>query len=278
MIHAAVTRPSRQEHRFAEVVYRATDLLGNFSDFPDRPLAWSRAPAGTQGEWTLDFDGQGFWLRMNDSNQQFGLELQTRPQKPIVFQGPNGYSRKSEDSGAASMYYSYTRLDTSGSLSWDGEEYAVSGTSWMDKEFSSGLLGEEQVGWDWFSLQLDDQSELMVFQLRRKDGSTDYRWATSIQTSGEVEYLRPDAWNVAVTDTWTSRDGEARYPSGWRITLRGRELLIVPEIEDQENRSELVPGLAYWEGMVRVNGESGNKIGTGYVELTGYRRDSTLPL
>ena len=272
MGHAAITDFASGRHRFSELLYREVPFLGGFGRYPDPLIAWSRAPAGTDGRWTLSWNGRGFDFAMVDRARGVAFELNTEPAKPLVFQGPNGYSRKGAGATAASQYYGFTRLRTAGALALDGATWSVRGESWMDKEFGSNQLGENQVGWDWFSLQLADGRELMLYLLRNKAGAVDFARGTLVAAEGMARYLEPRDWVVRSTETWTSRATGARYPSRWVVELPadGLRLEVVPELADQENRSRLVADLHYWEGAVRVLGGDGAAVGRGYVELTGY--------
>lgn len=193
---------------------------------------------------------------MRDDAQQIAFSLSTHPAKPLIFQGPNGYSRKDATAQAASQYYSFTRLQTTGRLSIGGKTWTVAGESWMDKEFGSNKLASHQVGWDWFSLQLDDGREVMLYQLRRENGTPD---------------LDRDAFAVASQARWKSPHTTGVYPSRWRISIPGEglDLEVVAEMANQENRSRIMPTMHYWEGAVQVR-QNGQPVGRGYVELTGY--------
>jgi predicted secreted hydrolase len=272
MGHAAVGDLAAGQHRFSELLYREMALLGGFGRYPDPAIAWSRAPAGTDGAWTLSWNGRAFDLAMVDRARGMAFRLETAPGKPLVFQGPNGFSRKGPGRTAASQYYSLTRLHTRGTLALDGVEWPVTGQSWMDKEFGSNQLGEDQLGWDWFSLQLADGRDVMLYHLRGKTREASFARGTLVAPDGTVRYLAPSDWVIRPTATWTSPATRARYPSGWTIELPGEGLSVevVPELADQENRSRLVPDLHYWEGAVRVLGRDGAPAGRGYVELTGY--------
>lgn len=280
MGHAAVTDPERREHRFSELLYRETPLLGGLGKFPDPLIAWVHGPVGTAERWTLRWNGQSFDFAMSDERQGMGFELTTQPLKDLVLQGPNGFSRKGDEPGAASLYYSFTRLATEGTLRVDGESFHVGGESWMDKEFSSSQLAEGQQGWDWFSLQLDDRRELMIYRLRAGDGSPDFRHATLVSSEGQPHYLGADEWSVVATDSWKSQASGASYPSRWTVTLPAEELSIDvrPVLADQENRSDLPGGVYYWEGAVDLFDASGKPLGRGYVELTGYGENSRPPV
>ena len=275
MGHAAVSDLDRDEHRFSEVIHRAMPLLGGFGAWPEPLIAWSRAPAGTPDTWRLSWNGSGFDFEIRDDAQAMSFALSTRPGKPLVFQGPNGYSRKTQSGDGASLYYSFTRLQTSGHLSLDGQTWQVSGESWMDKEFFTRVLAPYQTGWDWFSLQLDDRREVMLFLLRREDDATDFASGTVVHPDGSTTYLDGSAFTVTRQAHWKSPHTEAVYPSRWRLSIPQEQLDldIVVEMADQENRSRLIGTLHYWEGAVRLL-QNGLSVGRGYVELTGYGTSS----
>jgi predicted secreted hydrolase len=278
MGHAALIDLEKRRHVFSEILYREMPLLSGFSAHPERRIGWSRAPAGTDGIWSLEWNGEGFDFEARDDRERFGFRLSTRPEKPLVFQGPNGYSRKGESETAASLYYSLTRLETSGEVELDGVRYEVSGESWMDKELSSSQLEDDQMGWDWFSLQLDDGRELMLYLMRGIDGRIDFAKGTLVSAGGEARYLEDVDFSVDVLDHWTSPSTSARYPSKWRVRLSDLDLVVVPRLSDQENRSRLPRGVYYWEGAVGVEDAAGISVGKGFVELTGYGEGNRPPV
>lgn len=201
------------------------------------------------------------------------LDLSLGEGKPPVLQGEGGLSRKGPEPGNASYYYSLTRMPTTGSLQVGGERYRVSGDSWMDREWSTSALGPDEVGWDWFALQLSDGRELMLYRIRRRDGRiSPYSAGTLVERDGRARPLAAGDALVEVLDTWASpRDG-ARYPAHWRVRVPAAALDVVvrPIVADQE----LNLAVRYWEGAVDVNGTAGGAPvgGRGYVELTGYGR------
>ena len=146
MGHASLSDLREDRHVFSDVLYREIPLLGGFGQFPDSLLAWCRGPAGTPELWTLRWNGVAFDLSMADRNRGIAFDLTTRPEKPMIFQGPEGYSQKGAAPSEASLYYSFTRLRTSGTVTQNGATVAVRGQSWMDKEFGSNQLAPEQVG------------------------------------------------------------------------------------------------------------------------------------
>jgi predicted secreted hydrolase len=203
------------------------------------------------------------------------LVLDLLPTKPMVLQGDRGLSQKSSEPGNASYYYSFTRIETHGTLTINQEPFAVSGQSWMDREWSTSALGADQAGWDWFALQLDDGYDLMFYQLRRKDGGIDpHSRGTLVGPHGRTTTLPAQEVKIEVMDTWESPRG-GHYPSQWRFEIPSAQLEfdITPVLPDQE----LVASVRYWEGAVDVRGRrNGAEVkGHGYVELTGYGSKGT---
>lgn len=204
-------------------------------------------------------------------SQTFTLDLVLKDLTGPILQGDQGYSQKGSDPGSASYYFSQPRLASQGMLQIDGQTFQVEGMSWMDHEFSTSALSPGQVGWDWFSIQLDDGSELMVFQIRRQDGTIDpFSSGTWIAPDGSARHLGRNDFEITATDTWKSPQTGAVYPARWtvRVPSLSLELDIRPVVAEQE----LDLSYQYWEGAVDVVGaQSGSPVsGVGYVELTGY--------
>ncbi|HET9551443.1 MAG TPA: lipocalin-like domain-containing protein [Anaeromyxobacteraceae bacterium] len=279
MAHAAVTELATGRHRFAEVLWRDAPLLAGFGAPPGPGVVSAQAPPGTPGRWTLDLDGSTWRLRARDDGAGLALDLAATPSRPLVLEGPNGYSRKAAAEGYASEYYSQTRLATEGTLLLDGRAVPVRGESWMDREVGSSALAPEQAGWDWFALRLADGRDLMLYVLRRADGAADWRSATLVSPDGKATFLADGDWRLRATGRWTSPATGAAYPSGWRVEVpaAGLALDVTPLVAAAENRSRRVPGLFYWEGPVEVRSQ-GRPAGEGYVELTGRGVGSRPPL
>jgi predicted secreted hydrolase len=206
---------------------------------------------------------------------RLGVELTLEPGKPFVLQGPAGYSRKGREPGNASHYYSLTRMPTIGRVVIDGESFEVSGSSWMDHEFGSSFLEPAQVGWDWFSIQLDDGFDLMVFQLRRSDGRADPNSSgTLVRPDGSAVPLRAGDVRLVPGATWRSASSGATYPIEWRIEIPAQRLAVDVRaaLPNQELRTERSTGVTYWEGSIDVRGtRAGRPVsGRGYLEMTGY--------
>jgi len=278
MGHAAVTDLATGRHLFSEVLYRAVPLLAGFGDPSDPLLAWSRGPPGTAERWELRRDGEGFAVRVADARAGLSLRLDLRPSRPPVLQGPGGVSRKSEREGFASLYYSVTRLSTSGTVTLADRSFAVRGESWMDREFGSSQLAPDQAGWDWFALRLADGRDLMAYVLRGRGDAAGFRSGTLVEADGTPRWLRGEELEVVATGSWRSPATGAEYPAGWRVRLpsAGLSLDVQPLVPDQENRGGTAP--YYWEGAVRVTGPGGEAMGEGYVELTGYGEGNRPPI
>ncbi len=214
-------------------------------------------------------------LSLRATADGYEIDLRLTPLKPPVIHGLDGISRKGNGHGQASHYYSLTRLRTEGTVRLPGETLQVNGTSWMDHEFGSADLGEGQVGWDWFSLQLQDRTEVMFYVLRRADGSPDPASSgTFIAADGRARHLTNDEITISVLAHWNSAASQARYPSAWRLGVPslGLSLTLSPLMANQELITGKSTRVTYWEGAVSIEGtRHGEPIsGQGYVELTGY--------
>jgi predicted secreted hydrolase len=192
-----------------------------------------------------------------------------------VTHGLDGYSRKGRDPSNASHYYSLPRLDTRGALTIAGQRFEVSGLSWMDHEFGTSMLEPEQLGWDWFALQLADGRDIMLYQMRRKGGARDpFSSGSIVSREGHVTRLAADDYRLEPLEFWQSPATKARYPVRWRVTIPGQglSLEVAAAMPNQELHTPRSTGVTYWEGAVNVTGGSPAALvrGSGYMELTGY--------
>ena len=218
------------------------------------------------GNWQVRWDKASDAQTLLAQAAGVRLTLHLTPQTPPVINGENGVSQKAEGAGKASYYVSFPLLAVEGSLNGA----AVTGTSWMDHEWFTHQLEDFQQGWDWFSIQLAGRTELMLFQLRRTDGSLDpYSSGTYIAPGGHATHMAHENFRLEPLEFWTSPHTHARYPVAWRITVpsRGVDLVCRAAVRDQELVSEGGAGPTYWEGAVTY---SGSASGVGYLEMTGY--------
>jgi predicted secreted hydrolase len=215
-------------------------------------------------------------------DERFQLHLTLCPEKLPVIHGENGVSQKAVGPGRASHYISLTRLVTSGSIELGGKMFDVNGTSWMDHEFFTHQLAAEQTGWDWLSLQLADNTELMLFHIRRKDGSIDpYSAGTYVDAQGRTTHLRASEFVLQpLGERWRSPASSAVYPVHWKITIPklSMELEVKSPLESQELTGKTNLALNYWEGAIVVSGNRKAQTigGVGYLEMTGYDRPVQL--
>lgn len=223
-------------------------------------------------DWSAERVGEDIHIKAKKDG--YALQLVLAAVKPVVLHGSEGYSRKGAADGQASYYYSITRLQATGSLTFKGVSHQVAGYAWMDHEFGSSILSRDQVGWDWFSLQLDDGSDLMVFHLRKKDGTFEPTFGTFVPADGSAVDLAAHSIIISAGGTWTSPHSGATYPSSWTVEIPSERLSlhISPLVVDQELVTGRSTGVTYWEGAVQVRGKrDGSPVtGRGYTELTGY--------
>jgi predicted secreted hydrolase len=263
--HFTVTDENGNRFRLTESVSRPA--LGLAGSETQRYHAWIH-------DWSAELLPDNRTHRLRAVAPGFAIALDLTPEKPPVIHGFAGVSQKAAGPGRASHYYSLTRLATRGTLTLDGATLPVTGLSWMDHEFGSNQLGPDQAGWDWFSLQLDDRRELMLYLMRLKNSGVDpVSSGTWVHADGTWQHLALRDFQVQATGQWQSPATRGRYPAGWTVRLPadGLVLTVTPTVPDQELAPELIP-VRYWEGSVRVEGRQGSRPvrGVGYVELTGY--------
>ena len=233
------------------------------------------------GNWQIQWHGSEQELAAID--ERFQLHLTLHLEKPPVVHGENGVSQKAEGRGRASHYISLTRLATSGFIELGNKKFEVQGASWMDHEFFTTQLEPGQTGWDWLSLQFEDRTELMLFHIRRKDGSIDpYSAGTYVDAEGKTAHLRSTDFQLEpVGEKWTSPLTGVAYPIQWRIMIPKLGVVLDAKTplasQEMTSRTKLAPN--YWEGAVFVSGQRNAQPlnGAGYLEMTGYDHPVELP-
>ena len=232
------------------------------------------------GNWQIQWQGSD--QKLNAIDPRFQLHLMLHPEKPPVIHGENGVSQKAEGPGRASHYISLTRLAASGVIELGNKKFEVAGASWMDHEFFTHQLDSNQTGWDWLSLQLEDRTELMLFNIRHTDGSIDpYSAGTYVDANGKTTHLRSSDFTLKPAgEKWTSTLTGAAYPVHWKIAILklGLEMEAKTLLASQEltGNSRIAPN--YWEGAIVFTGQQNSQPigGTGYLEMTGYDRPVQL--
>ena len=242
--------------------------------------------AGAQGDpyrvWLEDWsiaESEAGVYRLIAEQEDVAIDMTLTDEMGIVLHGENGYSRKGENTTNASYYYSQPRLRAEGTVDVDGVSHSVSGVVWKDHEFSTSVLDQDQVGWDWFSLQFENGYSLMLFQLRQSNGGTS-AWSsgTFIHADGTTAPVNKNGFAITILDEWRSPHTGGVYPAGWQLQINDLDCLIEirPWMADQEIH---FPAFTYWEGAVYFDGTCNGSParGNGYVELTGYAGNLPLP-
>jgi predicted secreted hydrolase len=266
--HFAITDVDGKAFRFYEKMNRASAFTANAAEgkldvFNE---SW-RAMTNRDGSW-----------RLIANEGKDAIDLTLRSSKPPAIHGENGISVKALGAGYASHYYSMTALEVAGTV--NGKK--CTGGAWMDHEFGSSALRENQQGWDWFSIQLDNETEIMLYVIRTKDGTPDVTSSGSLITSdGRVVHIKREEMRITPASRWKSPKSGATYPMGWRIALPSFDvaLTLTPLLEDQELVTHGSTRVTYWEGAVGVSGSFGGTPvrGDGYVEMTGYDKAFRAP-
>ena len=242
---------------------------------------FSRGAAGLAGaqaepyrvwleDWSVEELPSGE-VRLLANGDDVALDLLLTQTLPPILHGDGGLSAKGPEPGNASYYYSQVRQETRGTVRLGEETVAVTGLSWKDHEYSTSALSDGAIGWDWFSLQFDNGSSLMFFQIRREDGTLEpFSSGSFIAADGTVTHLTREDWSLAVLDEWTSPTSGATYPAGWRIEIESLDLVL--EGRPLMLNQELNVSTVYWEGASQFSGTlAGQPVSAlGYVEMTGY--------
>jgi predicted secreted hydrolase len=266
MAHFAITDVAAGRHQAFEKLSR--QAVGWAGARADRYHVWI-------DDWGVQLEGDRHRLTASAAEPSITLDLSLTEGKPPAFHGDRGFSQKGSEPGNASHYYSLTRMPTRGTMALDGRRFDVEGASWMDHEFGSSFLEKTQAGWDWFSIQLDDGTDMMLFQLRGSDGTIDPRSSgTVVGVDGRTSPMPAGAFTLNPGRRWSSPATGARYPVEWRIEAPGARaaLIVKAAIDPQELHAGLQSGITYWEGVIDVTGTRDARpvTGTGYLEMTGY--------
>jgi predicted secreted hydrolase len=202
------------------------------------------------------------------------IDLKLAPAKSEVIHGKNGISQRGPLPANASHYYSISRAVSSGQITIGDENFDVSGLSWIDHEFGTSFLDEQQRGWDWFSIQLEDGRDLMLFRIRRDDGSIDPRSSgTLIDSRGGQTHLEYSNFSLTPGNAWRSMESGAKYPTSWQVDFpeHALSLKVSAAFAEQELRTTDSAGITYWEGSITAEDIKDGRIrGRGYLEMTGY--------
>jgi predicted secreted hydrolase len=234
------------------------------------------------GDWTIREARDGRHLLRATLGDDLIFEVALRPTKPAALNGHEGRGVSFKDEGEASRYFSFTRMEAEGEITWHGETERATGAAWMDREFGTWRTTEKQKGWDWFSLQLSTGAELMVYHIRDAENRpSEFSSGTFVDAEGRATHLTRADFVLTPLDYWTSPHTGARYPIKWRLSVArfGIDVEVVPVMQDQELDTRGTTMIIYWEGACTVRGTHGaaETKGRAYVELVGYDRSHEQP-
>ncbi|HEV2705091.1 MAG TPA: lipocalin family protein [Pyrinomonadaceae bacterium] len=274
LAHFAITDESRASFRYAHRK-SANSLL-------DPPALTSvRRFYLKLGDWTVR-EAHGIHLLRATLDDDLIFEAALKPVKPAVLNGHEGIGVSFKDKGEASRYFSFTRMEAEGDITWHGTTERFKGSAWMDREFGTWRTTDNQKGWDWFSLQLETDAELMVYHIRDREGRpSPFSSGTYVDAAGNFTHLTREDFQLDTLGHWRSPETGAVYPSGWRLRVErfGIDMTVTPVIKNQELDTRGTTMIVYWEGACVVEGRHGEREtrGRAYVELVGYDRSHERP-
>jgi len=223
--------------------------------------------------WKISSMHKDHWLPLEliVTEKDFSLKLQLTSAKPIILQGNKGLSQKSPEKGNASYYYSLTRMPTQGAIQIGNKMHRVNGNSWFDREWSTSSLAANQQGWDWFAMQLDNDVDIMLYQLRLLNGVKDSTsYAVMVDKNGKQKQFTVSQFQLQEKEYWRSPDTKIKYPIRWHLQIPSENLNL--SISPLLKQQEWTGSFKYWEGAIKINGHQAGKAmsGKGYLEMTGY--------
>jgi predicted secreted hydrolase len=263
--HAAVSDPAARRLRHDERIARSGFGVAETGEGDTRIVL---------RDWTLVRDGpvthSRYRAQVRSESAAFGLDLSLRATQPVLLQGDAGWSRKGPRPEQASWYYSQPQLEASGTLTLDGRSRTVRGRAWFDHEWSDSLLDPDAVGWNWIGMNLADGGALTAFALRRADGSALWAGGSFRAAAGAASPFAPDEVRFRAGRRWTSPATGAVYPVQWAVETPVGAFTVVPRFDAQEIDARATTATVYWEGLSDLIDAAGRRVGSGYLEMTGY--------
>jgi predicted secreted hydrolase len=225
------------------------------------------------GDWSLQLSEGSYRARI--AAQDFRLDLRFAPVQAVLLQGDAGFSRKGRSPRQASYYYSQPQLAVTGQVATAGNAANVTGTAWLDHEWSSELMAADATGWDWIGINLDDGGTLMAFRMRDRSGAALWAGGSHRVRDGSARSFAPAEIQFDMQRQWRSPRTQVDYPVEMAVRAGQIECALEPLMDDQELDARAGTGTIYWEGAVRAV-QAGREIGRGYLELTGYGKPLKL--
>ncbi len=274
LAHFAITDESRKSFR-----YEHRKSAGGMFDLP--AAASEKDYHLRLGNWTVR-EREGLHILRATMGDNLIFEVTLKSTKPAALNGHEGVGVSFKDAGEASRYFSFTRMEAAGDITWHGVTEHFTGSAWMDREFGTWRTTENQKGWDWFSIQLETGAEVMVYHLRNSAGEpSPFSSGTYVDAAGQQTHLAHEDFMLEATEHWQSPHTRATYPSGWRLRVPrfGIDVTVQPVMKDQELDTRGTTMIVYWEGVCIVRGHHGAQetAGRAYVELVGYDRSHEQP-
>ncbi len=260
-----------------------TDVTGQRLQHDQRIARWNGEPAARPnfaalddthvaiGDWQLKRQADGSYSTQVRGDA-LAISITATPTQALLLQGDKGLSRKGPDASQASYYYSQPQLAVQGTLTLGRENLRITGKAWLDHEWSEALLHRDAVGWDWFGMNLEDGHSVTAFQLRRADGSALWAGGSFRPRQGDTYIFSPGEVNFQPRRHWTSPLTGARYPVEWVVRTPADFYTVRALVDAQELDSRASTGTVYWEGLSDLLDSNGQRVGRGYLEMTGYAR------
>ncbi|MCU0238706.1 MAG: hypothetical protein MUC29_04620 [Pyrinomonadaceae bacterium] len=270
--HFALTDVNNKNFRYAhrKSANGAFDLPANFSE---------STYFLKLGDWSIR-QAENSHILHAELDDKTVFQANLKPIKPVVFNGKDGKGVSFKDEGEASRYFAYTRMQVEGDLVLDGKVEHFTGSAWMDREFGTWTPTENQKGWDWFSVQLENDCELMCYQLRDSNNAVSpFSSGTFVDKDGNFTHLTHEDFIIEPLEYWKSEKTQATYPIKWRLKVEkfNLDLLVIPVLKNQELDTRGTTMIVYWEGACEVKNQANEKLGNAYVEMVGYDRSHDNP-
>jgi len=272
--HAALSDPVaarlRHDQRIARAGFDIAGAAASDTDVVLRTWSLQRTDGTPAGAAPPGRPLSHYRARVDSEAAGFGLDLHLQATQPVLLQGRQGLSRKGPGAQDISRYYSEPQLEARGTLSLEGRPHAVQGRAWLDHEWSDAFVPAQAVGWDWVGMNLADGAALTAFRLRRADGSSVYAGGSFRAPGQSVRDFESAQVQFTPQKYWTSARSNTRYPVQWALQTPAGEFRVLALIDDQELDSRASTGTIYWEGLSELLDAAGQRVGTGYLEMTGY--------
>ena len=223
-------------------------------------------------DWSLQRSGQApsnvFTGRI--VAKDFQLDLRCQQTLMPLLSGEGGVLHRDPLLGYPTRYYAMVQLKVEGQVTARGNRQGVSGRAWLDHGWGRRMMAPDAVGSDWFCINMNDGGALMVFRMRRSDGTSAWSGAALRRAGQPDKVFQIEEIKLTAGKTWRSPASGAVYPVEWRIELAGARYTVKARMQEQEVDGGNEIGDVFWEGLCDLQDAQGKVAGTGYLEMTGY--------